>query len=223
MNDRVTARGLTVALWAVTAGTIATALVLAAVDRLLLASAVCFLGCLPIALIAWGLERRTPPRGSAERRATGLRLGSRTAALGGAATTVGGALLIVAPRSVGYVPELLLSVGGALLLGGVSALQHVRSHDGSTASHDGSTASSSGAGQASAARAGRGAAFLLVRRNRYMVALWVAAVSAIAWGPALFSEVPRPLVGALVLLLGGLPLAALALTARRARDQESAT
>ena len=217
MNDRITARELTVALWAVTTGTIAAALLLAAFDRLLIASAVCFLGCLPIALIAWWLERRTPPRSSAEKRAMGLRLGFRFAGLGGAVTTVAGALLVVAPLSVGYLPELLLSVGATLLLGGVTAHRHVRSQDRTTAEERGS------AEQASTASTTRGVMFLLVRKNRYGVALWVAAVSALAGGPALFDQAHRPLVGALVLLLGGLPLAALALTSRRARDPESDT
>lgn len=149
MNGRLTARQLTVALWGVTTGTVAAALVLAAVDRLLLASAVCFLGCLPIALIAWGLERRTPPRSSAEKRATGLRLGSRIAAAGAAATTVGGALLIVAPQAAGHLPGLLLSVGATLLLGGVTAHRQVRSHD-RTAAEEGS-----GADQASTVRRAR--------------------------------------------------------------------
>jgi hypothetical protein len=213
MNDRVTARELTVALWVVAAATITAALVLAATDRLLIASAVCFLGCLPIALIAWGLERRTPPRSSAEKRAMGLRLGTRIAAGGAAATTAGAVLLMVAPHSVGHLSELLLWMGATLLLGGVTALRNARSPDGTLAEEEGN------AEQARAAQAGRGVAFLLVRKNRYTVASWVAAVSAIAWLPALFSGVPRPLVGALVLLLGGLPLAALALTSRRARDQ----
>lgn len=212
MNDRVTARGLTVALWAVTTATIAAALVLAAVDRLLIASAVCFLGCLPIALIAWGLDRRTPPRSSAEKRATGLRLGLRIAAGGGTATTAAAVLLIVAPHSVGHLPELLLWTGATFLLSGVTARRNVRSPDGTLAEEEDSTE------RASAAHAGHGVAFLLVRKNRYGVALWIAAVSVLAAGPALFSGVPRPLVGALVLLLGGLPLAALALTSRQARD-----
>ena len=215
MNDRVTARGLTVALWAVTTGTIAAAMVLAAIDRLLIASAVCFLGGLPVALIAWGIERRTPPRSSAERHATGLRLGFGFATAGAAATTVGGALLIVAPDSVGRLPEVLLSIGAMLLLSGFTAHQHLRSQDRTTG--EGRTS----AEQASTASAGRGVAFLLVRKNRHSVVLWVAAVSVLAGGPALFGLAPRPLVGASVLLLGGLPLAALAITSRRARDQES--
>ncbi|MGI5190759.1 hypothetical protein ACQEVI_21650 [Promicromonospora sp. CA-289599] len=217
MDNRIIARELTVALWVITVGTIAAALALAAVDRLLIASAVCFLGGLPAAALVWGIQRRTPPRSSAEKRATGLRQGFRIAATGAASTVVGGALLFVSPDAVGRVPEVLLSVGASLLFGGVTAQRYSRPQE-PTAGED-----SPSAEHADAAPAGRGVTLLLVRKNRYMVASWVAAVSALAWGPALFDLAPRPLVGASVLLFGGLPLAALAITFRLARDQESDT
>lgn len=217
MNDRVIARELTVALWVITVGTIAAALVLAAIDRLLIASAVCFLGGIPAAVLVWGIQRRMPPRSSAEKRAMGLRQGFGIAATGAASTMVGGVLLIVIPDAVGRVPEVLLSVGASLLLGGVTAQRYSRPQ-GWTAAEG-----SSSAEHADTAPAGRGVTFLLVRKNRYLVASWVAAVSALAWGPALFDLAPRPLVGASVLLLGGLPLAALAITSRQARDQEGDT
>jgi hypothetical protein len=221
MTDRTIARGLTVALWVVlwvvAAGTIAAALVLAALDRLLIASAVCFLGCLPIALIAWGIERRTPPRSDAEKHASGLRQGFGIAAAGAAATTVAGALLVVAPDALGHVPEVLLSAGAALLLGGVTAQRYLRPQEPTPAE------GSSSAEQAAARPVERGGTFLLVRRNRYAVALGVAAVSALAQGLVLTGLAPRPLVGASVLLLGGLPLLALAITSRQAGDQVSDT
>ena len=218
MNNRVIARELTVALWVITVGTIAAALVLAAIDRLLIASAVCLLGGLPAALLVWGIERRTPPRSIAEKQALGLRQGFRIAAIGAASTTVGGALLAVTPDTVGRVPEVLLSVGAMLLLGGVTAQRHSRPQ-GWIAAEEGSRSPE----QTDTAPARHGVTFLLVRKNRYMVALWVAAVSVLAEGPALFDLAPRPLIGASVLLLAGLPLAALAITSRRAQDQESNT
>ncbi|GAA4717243.1 hypothetical protein APR04_003174 [Promicromonospora umidemergens] len=217
MNNRVIVRELTVALWVVTVGTIAAAMVLAAIDRLLIASAVCFLGGLPVALIAWGIERRTPPRSSAEKRAMGLRLGFRGATVGAASTTVGGVLLIAIPEAVGHLPEVLLSFGAMLILSGVTAQRYSRPQ-GWTAAEG-----SSSAEQTDTAPADRGVNLLLVRKNRYVVASWAAVVSALAGWSALSDLAPRPLIGASVLLLGGLPLAALALTSRRARDQESDT
>ena len=221
MADRTVTRALTVALWVVlwvvAAGTIAAALVLAALDRLLIASAVCFLGGLPAALLVWGINRRTPPRTAAEKRASGLRQGFGIAAAGAAATTVGGALLVAAPDAVGRVPEVLLSTGATLLLGGVTAQRYLRPQEPTPAEGSGS------AEQAAARPAERGRAFLLVRRKRYAVALWVAAVSALAQGLVLTDLAPRPLVGASVLLLGGLPLVALAITSRQAMGQVSDT
>jgi hypothetical protein len=217
MNNRTIARELTVALWAITAGTIAAALVLAALDRLLIAAAVCFLGGLPAALLVWGIERRTPPRSAAEKRAIGLRQGFRIAAAGAASTTVGGILLIVAPDAVGHVPEILLSAGATLLFGGVTAQRY------SLPPAETATEGLGNVDQADNAPVDRGGAFLLVRKNRHMVALWAIAVSVLAGGAVLADLGPRPLIGTSVLLLGGLPLAALAATSRRAQDQKSDT
>lgn len=215
MNDRTMARELTVALWVVAAGTVAAALVLAAVDRLLIASAVCFIGGLPAALLVWGIERRTPPRSDAEKRAGGLRQGLTTAAGGAVSATVGGILLIVAPDAVGRVPDVLLSAGATLLIGGVTAQRYSLPRAEPAVEVPGK------ADQTADAPAHHGGASLLVRKNRHRVALWAAAMSALAGGALLADLAPRSLVGASVLFLGGLPLAALAATSRRAQDQKS--
>lgn len=59
---------------------------------------------------------------------------------------------------------------------------------------------------------------LLAREHREKITLWVAAVgvlAVLAAGPTQFDLAPRPLVGLAVLILGGVPLATLAVTSQR--------
>jgi hypothetical protein len=115
-----------IAFWVIAIGSVSAGYYLAAIDRLLLGSAVMIVSCVPMGLLLLLLQPREPRRSDAERLVSARRLGRACVAVGATAVVLGGVLLLALRGAVGHLPELLLWNGAALLVAGASTFRHVR-------------------------------------------------------------------------------------------------
>lgn len=115
-----------IAFWVIAIGAVSAGLYLAAIDRLLVASAVMISSCLPMGLLLLVLQPREPQRSDAEKVVTARRLGRSLVVIGATAIVVGGVLLLTLRGTVGHLPEVLLWNGATLLVAGASTVRHVR-------------------------------------------------------------------------------------------------
>ena len=116
----------TVVLRAVMAGSIAAALFLAALERLLLGAGVILVVGVPAAALVVIAERHRPERASAEKHVMVRRMSSAFTVVGAGAILVGIVLRLTLGGVVGHLPEALLWIGTLLLFAGVSAYREVR-------------------------------------------------------------------------------------------------
>lgn len=114
------------AFWAVATGSIATVLGLAAIDRLLLGSAVVFLGGIPAAALACAAQRLQPTPTDAEKLVTAWRTSIALTAIGTTAILVGAVLMLMLHGTVGHLPQLLLWTGATAAFGGGTAYRETR-------------------------------------------------------------------------------------------------
>lgn len=115
-----------IAFWAIAIGSVSVSFYLAAIDRLLLGSAVMILSCIPLGLLLLVLQPREPKRSDTEKVVTARRLGRTFVAIGATAVVVGCVLVLTIHKAVGHLPELLLWNGAALLVAGASTFRHLR-------------------------------------------------------------------------------------------------
>ena len=115
-----------ISFWVIVTGLVTAALYLAALDRLLLGSAVLIVGCIPVGVLVLVVHRLEPPRRDAEKLATIRRITVVLVATGATAIVVGGVLMLALRGAVGHLPEALLWIGATLLLAGGTAHQETR-------------------------------------------------------------------------------------------------
>lgn len=124
-----------VALWVIVAGSIAAALYLAALERLLLGTAVIFVVGVPAAALLVVTERRGPTRSAAQRLVTARTMSVAFTVIGASAMLVGVVLWLTLHDAVGHLPGALFWMGAPVLTAGVSAGQQVRARADGPAPH----------------------------------------------------------------------------------------